>query len=141
MKKVAIITGAVGGIGYATVEKFNKEGYAIVAMDIVPEEKVADKFASFENAIYVSGNLAKAEDRENAVKAAVNKFGAINVLVNVAGVAPRVRADLLEMSEESYDFVMDINLKGTFFLTHLVANLMVKQESDEGIKGYTSFQP
>ena len=44
--KVALITGAAGGIGYATVEKFAKEGYAIVAMDIVPEEKVADKFAS-----------------------------------------------------------------------------------------------
>jgi NAD(P)-dependent dehydrogenase (short-subunit alcohol dehydrogenase family) len=134
--KVALITGAAGGIGYATVEKFAKEGYAIVAMDIVPEEKVADKFASFENAVYVSGNLAKGEDRENAVKTAIDKFGAINVLVNVAGVAPRVRADILEMSEESYDFVMDINLKGTFFLTQLVANQMVRQAKEEGVKGY-----
>lgn len=134
--KVALITGAAGGIGYATAEKFAKEGYAIVAMDIVPEEKVADKFASFENAIYVSGNLAKAEDRENAVKAAINKYGVINVLVNVAGVAPRVRADLLEMSEESYDFVMDINLKGTFFLTQLIANQMIKQYENEGTRGF-----
>lgn len=134
--KVALITGAAGGIGYATVERFAKEGYAIVAMDIVPEEKVAGKFASFENTVYVSGNLAKAEDRLNAVKTAVDKFGVITVLVNVAGVAPRVRADILEMGEESYDFVMDINLKGTFFLTQLVANQMVRQAKDEGIKGY-----
>jgi len=136
MKKVALITGAAGGIGYATAEKFAKEGYSVVAMDIVPEDKVADKFASFEDAVYVSGNLAKGEDRENAVKAALDKYGRIDVLVNVAGVAPRVRADLLEMSEESYDFVMDINLRGTFFLTQLVANQMVKQDKADGIKGY-----
>ena len=122
--KVALITGAAGGIGYATVEKFAKEGYAIVAMDIVPEDKVADKFASFADAIYVSGNLAKAEDRENAVNAAINKYGRIDVLVNVAGVAPKVRTDILEMTEESFDYVMDINLKGTFFLTQSVANKM-----------------
>ena len=134
--KVALITGAAGGIGYATAEKFAKEGYAVVAMDIVPADKVGDKFASFKEAIYVRGNLAIAEDRENAVKAAINKYGRIDVLVNVAGVAPRVRADLLEMSEESYDFVMDINLKGTFFLTQLVANQMVRQSVDEGTKGY-----
>jgi NAD(P)-dependent dehydrogenase (short-subunit alcohol dehydrogenase family) len=134
--KVALITGAAGGIGYATVEKFNKEGYAIVAMDIVPEEKVADKFASFENAIYVSGNLANPQDRLNAVTTAINKFGVITALVNVAGVAPKVRNDILEMTEESYDFVMDINLKGTFFLTQLVANQMVKQFKNEGTRCY-----
>ena len=134
--KVALITGAAGGIGYATVEKFYKEGYAIVAMDIVPEDKVADKFASFENAIYISGNLASAEDRLNAVTTAINKFGVITALVNVAGVAPRVRNDILEMTEESYDFVMDINLKGTFFLTQLVANQMVKQCQNEGTRCY-----
>ena len=54
----------------------------------------------------------------------------------MAGVAPKVRNDILEMTEESYDFVMDINLKGTFFLTQLVANQMIKQESENGIKGY-----
>ena len=134
--KVALITGAAGGIGYATAEKFNKEGYAIVAMDIVPEDKVADKFASFENAIYVSGNLANPKDRLNAVTTATNKFGKITALVNVAGVAPKVRNDILEMTEESYDFVMDINLKGTFFLTQLVANQMVKQYKNDGERCY-----
>ncbi len=134
--KVALITGAAGGIGYATVEKFNKEGYAIVAMDIVPEEKAIEKFASFENTIYVSGNLANPKDRLNAVTTAINKFGMITALVNVAGVAPRVRNDILEMTEESYDFVMDINLKGTFFLTQLVANQMVNQFKNEGTRCY-----
>ena len=134
--KVAIITGAAGGIGYATVEKFNKEGYAVVAMDILDSDKVADKFKNMESLIYVKGNLASGEDRANLVKSAIDSFGRIDVLVNVAGVAPKVRNDILEMTEESYDFVMDINTKGTLFLTQLVANQMLKQEYEKGIRGY-----
>lgn len=136
MKKVAIITGAVGGIGYATVEKFDKEGYAIVAMDIVPCEAGKEKLASIKDCVYVSGNLASAEDRQALVDTAINTYGRIDVLVNVAGVAPRVRNDILEMTEESYDFVMGINTKGTLFLTQLVANQMIKQEKVNGVKGY-----
>ena len=134
--KVAIITGAAGGIGYATVEKFNKEGYSVVAMDILDSDKVTDKFKDMENLVYVKGNLASGEDRANLVKCALDSFGRIDVLVNVAGVAPRVRNDILEMTEESYDFVMDINTKGTLFLTQLVANQMLKQECEKGIRGY-----
>ena len=134
--KVAIITGAAGGIGYATVEKFNKEGYCVVAMDILDTDKVTDKFKDMENLVYVKGNLASGEDRANLVKCAIDSFGRIDVLVNVAGVAPKVRNDILEMTEESYDFVMDINTKGTLFLTQLVANQMLKQECEKGIRGY-----
>ncbi|MBO5313048.1 MAG: 3-ketoacyl-ACP reductase [Clostridia bacterium] len=136
MKKVAIITGAAGGIGYATCEKFNKEGYSIVAMDIADSEKALGMFESFTDCIYVKGNLASGEDRANLVETALKSFGRIDVLVNVAGVAPRVRNDILEMTEESYDFVMGINTKGTLFLTQLVANEMIKQEKVNGIKGY-----
>ena len=136
MKKVAIITGAAGGIGYATVEKFNKEGYAIIAMDILDSDKALCKFENMADVVYVKGNLASAEDRKNIVDTAMNTYGRIDVLVNVAGVAPKVRNDILEMTEESYDFVMDINTKGTLFLTQLVANQMIKQEKTNGIKGY-----
>ena len=134
--KVAMITGAAGGIGYACVEKFDKEGYAILAMDIVPQDKVAQKFEGFKNTVYVSGNLASATDRENALKACLDAFGRVDVLVNVAGVAPKVRNDIFEMTEESYDFVMDINTKGTLFLTQAVANQMLKQDAENGIRGY-----
>ena len=136
MKKVAIITGAVGGIGFATVEKFNKEGYAIVAMDIAGDDIASSKLTSIDDYIYVSGNLASSEDRQKLVDAAMRKYGRIDVLVNVAGVAPKVRNDILEMTEESYDFVMGINTKGTLFLTQLVANQMIKQEKLDGAKGY-----
>ncbi len=134
--KVAMITGAAGGIGYACVEKFDKEGYAILAMDIVSADKVKEKFEGFKNVVYVSGNLASASDREGALKACLDAFGRVDVLVNVAGVAPKVRNDILEMTEESYDFVMDINTKGTLFLTQAVANQMLKQEAVNGIRGY-----
>ena len=78
MKKVAIITGAAGGIGYATVEKFNKEGYSVVAMDILDSDKVAEKFAGMESLIYVKGNLASGEDRANLVNSALKEFGRID---------------------------------------------------------------
>ena len=105
-------------------------------MDIAPSEVANEKFANMSNIIYVKGNLASGEDRANLVKAALDTYGRIDALVNVAGVAPKVRNDILEMTEESYDFVMDINLKGTFFLTQLVANQMVQQFKSEGIRGY-----
>lgn len=131
MKKVAIVTGCNGGIGYATAEKLMNEGFFVVGMDIADEGKFTS--SDFK---YVKGDLSKAGDRENLVAEALKVTGSINVLVNVAGVAPRVRADLLEMTEESYDFVMGINTKGTLFLTQAVANAMIKNEKVDGIKGY-----
>ena len=125
--KIAIVTGVAGGIGFATAEKLLKNNVAVVGMDVIPEmtRKLEGEF------LYVQGDLSKAADREKLVKAAVDAYGKIDILVNVAGVAPRVRADLLTMSEESYDFVMNINTKGTLFLTQAVANEMIKQNCDE----------
>jgi NAD(P)-dependent dehydrogenase (short-subunit alcohol dehydrogenase family) len=80
-------------------------------------------------------NVADAADRENLVKEAASLTGRIDVLVNNAGVAPLVRADLLEMTEESFDRVTGINLKGTLFLTQLVARQMVGQEPANGRRG------
>jgi len=136
MKKVALVTGAAGGIGYATAEKLMKDGFAVVGMDIVPVDAVGDKFAGWEDFTYVSGNLASGADREAAVNAVMEKHGRIDVLVTVAGVAPKVRNDILVMTEESYDFVMGINLKGTTFLTQLVANKMLEREAEDGVRGY-----
>jgi NAD(P)-dependent dehydrogenase (short-subunit alcohol dehydrogenase family) len=59
----------------------------------------------------------------------------VDVLVNVAGVAPKVRADLLEMTEESYDYVMNINAKGTLFLTQAVAKEMIHNPLEDGVRG------
>lgn len=78
---------------------------------------------------YVSGDISKDADRKKLVDTALQINGALDILVNVAGVAPKVRADLLTMTEESYDYVMDINTKGTFFLTQLAATAMIQKES------------
>ncbi len=121
--KVAIVTGVAGGIGKASALALAEKGYAIVGMGRSQTPDLAD----FEglDLTYVSGDISRAEDRERLVDAALSK-GGIAVLVNVAGIAPPVRRDLLEMTEESYDLVMGINTKGTLFLTQTVANEMIK---------------
>lgn len=118
MEKVVLVTGAAGGIGFATCEMLIKNGFTVVGMDI------ADKKFDFD---YITGDLSKKEDRQKAIDYVVGKYGSLYGLVNVAGVAPKVRNDILEMTEESYDFVMDINTKGTFFLTQAAANVMKEQ--------------
>ena len=128
MKKIAIVTGVAGGIGFATAKKLLDEGFCVFGMDILdamPEALTGDF-------TYFKGNLSDSESRKALVDACVAKYGKIDILVNVAGVAPRVRADILETTEESYDFVMDINAKGTFFLTQAVANEMIKSGDTQG---------
>lgn len=133
MKNI-IVTGCAGGIGYATAKTFLKNGYAVTGMDIVDRHTVAEKFSENHFA-YVKGDLSRAEDRAELIRQAVAAFGGIYGLVNVAGVAPKVRNDLLEMTEESYDFVMNINAKGTLFLTQAVAKEMIHNPLEDGVRG------
>ena len=129
-KKVALVTGAARGIGYGIAGQLAKEGYAVAMMALSSEERVKeniDKIRAYGNPVlYISGNIAESECRKTAVESVMSEFGRIDVLVNNAGVAPKVRMDILETTEESMDFVLDVNLKGTFFLTQSVANIMVE---------------
>lgn len=120
--KVAIVTGALGGIGEESAKALLRAGFAVVGMDIVPTYP-SDEFEGFDFA-YLKGDLTDPDSRALLLQTAKEK-GDVALLVNVAGVAPRVRADLLEMTEESYDFVMGINTKATLFLTQAVAREMV----------------
>ena len=122
MKNI-IVTGCARGIGYAVAKKFISEGYTVTGMDLA---EVSDDLFDSSVFEFFRGDLSKTEDREGLVNAALKRFGRIDGLVNVAGVAPRERRDLLEMTEESYDYVMGINTKGTLFLTQIVAVEMVK---------------
>lgn len=122
--KVAIVTGVAGGIGKASALALAKIGYHIVGMGRKEQPDLSDfKDVPF---TYVPGDISSGEDRARLLDAAISK-GEVSVLVNVAGVAPKVRRDILEMTEESYDFVMGINTKGTLFLTQMVAKQMVAQ--------------
>ena len=129
--KHVIISGCTRGIGAACVRKFLDAGYCVTGMG----RSAVSEFES-DNFNYVSGDLSSSEDRERFVKSAVEKFGHIDVLVNVAGVAPTERRDILEMTEESYDRVMNINTKGTLFLTQAVAREMIKNTAENGVRGY-----
>ena len=119
--KVAIVTGAASGIGLATAKLFLEKGLAVVGMS---RREAMENLG--ENFVYVSGDVGNSTDRERLVATALQRFGKIDILVNVAGVAPKIRADLLEMTEESYDYVMNINTKGLLFLTQAVAREMIK---------------
>ena len=135
--KTAVITGAAGGIGYATVEKFVAEGYSVLAMDLMPAERAAENMERFGDKVtYYVGDLSNSESRQGLVNKAYEIFDHVDALVNVAGVAPRQRNDILATTEESYDWVMDINAKGTFFLTQLFAGKMIRQDAENGLRGF-----
>ena len=132
MKKVALVTGVASGIGKASAEILLQNGIAVVGISrrSQMEDAPAGEFT------YVSGDVSCPADRKRFVDTALAKYGKIDFLVNVAGVAPKVRADLLTMTEESYDYVMDINTKGMLFLTQMVANEMIKNPGpDRGEDG------
>lgn len=126
--KTAIVTGVLGGIGNATARMLVEKGWFVAGMDVKAPEDAGAQLEGLEgNAFrYIKGNISDKSSREALVEAAM-AAGELGALVNVAGVAPKVRADLLEMTEESYDFVMGINTKGTLFLTQLAANAMIRQ--------------
>ncbi|MCL1855470.1 MAG: 3-ketoacyl-ACP reductase, partial [Clostridia bacterium] len=76
----------------------------------------------------IQGNIAQAADRMRLVTETVRSFGGVHVLINNAGIGPKARNDLLEMTEESWDNVLGVNAKATMFLTQAVARQMLKQE-------------
>ncbi len=132
MKKTAIVTGGSRGIGYGIVKQLGSEGYNIAILDVNNQADYQEHFDELtQNGVdwyYQQGSIACKEDRESFVKAVVEKYGDIDVLVNNAGVAPKIRNDILEMTEESFDYVVNTNTKGTMFMTQLVAKQMLKQE-------------
>lgn len=129
-RKLALITGGSRGIGKAIALKLIKEGYAIVVANITESKETMKELRAFDMpAMFIKCDISKSDDRINLVESCINQFGRIDILVNNAGVAPKKRTDILLTTQESMDFVLDINLKGTFFLTQLVAIKMV-----EGVK-------
>lgn len=132
MKKTAIVTGGSRGIGYGIAKQLGEDGYNIAILDINDPQKYQENLDALTNAgvdwYYQQGSITNKEDRERFVAAVVERYGDIDVLVNNAGVAPKIRNDILEMTEESFDYVVGTNTKGTMFMTQLVARQMLTQE-------------
>lgn len=129
MDKVALVTGAGRGIGRGIAVELGKKGWAVTINYRGNTEAAAEALRLVEQAggrgIPIQADIARADERSRLLEETLGRFGRIDLLVNNAGMAPRVRLDILEMGEASYDEVMAVNLKGPFFLTQLVANRMI----------------
>lgn len=135
--KTALVTGACGDIGFAIVKRLIKEGYFVLATSARAESRAAELFKPLDRqSHYLSADIGTQEGRQRII-AAAEACERLDVLVNVAGIAPRQRVDLLEMTEESFDEVFRINTKGVFFLTQAIARKMLAQpQAEDGQRGY-----
>ncbi len=132
MKQVAFVTGGSRGIGLGIAEKLADIGYDLAINGVREESQVQDILQLLRDkgidVLYCRGDIASTEDRKRMLQAIEQHFGRLDLLVNNAGVAPKERRDILEASEESFDFVVSTNLKGTYFLTQSIANWMIRQK-------------
>ena len=135
MNKVALITGGSRGIGLGIAKELAATGFDLAingtraANDI---ENVIAELKKFPvDVIYCQGSIAIAGDRKKIIDEVEQHYGKLNLLVNNAGIAPGERKDILETTEESFDNVLDTNLKGTYFLTQLAANRMISQKKKD----------
>ncbi|MBT3273820.1 MAG: 3-ketoacyl-ACP reductase [Spirochaetales bacterium] len=129
---VALVTGGGRGIGLGISKALLNEGYDL-AFCGVREAKDVESLETLrgmnKDVLYIQADISRPEDRTRLIKAVKEYFGGINLLVNNAGVAPKERNDLLEATEASFDWVLDVNLKGPYFLTQAVANIMTESVS------------
>mgnify|MGYP005834933051 CR=1 FL=1 len=132
MSNIALVTGGTRGIGLGISQALAGEGWSLVLNGQRDYEQVAETVRSLESlgveVAYCQADVSKTDDRRRLIDYVKSRFGSLNLLVNNAGVAPNVRADILEAGEESFDRLMSINLKGPYFLSQLAASFMRDQK-------------
>ena len=132
-KRVALVTGGSRGIGLGIAEQLARSGMDLAINGRRPAADVADSISQLEklgaSVLYCQADVSVPADRQAMIDAIRERFGRLDVLVNNAGVAPNERADILEATEESFDRLININLKGPYFLTQQVANWMIEQRT------------
>ena len=132
MKRTALVTGGSRGIGLGIARELAVAGFNLVINGVRDREAVTgamdELVALGAGVVYARGDISSPSERAVLFEKALEAFGAIHVLVNNAGVAPLQRKDILEATEESYERVMGINLKGPYFFTQLVARHMIRMK-------------
>ena len=134
MRKVALVTGAGRGIGLGIAKCLAIEACDIVVGDILAQDAVEGALSELRglgaDVLYCQADVTSPEARRRMLSEIKRRYGRLNVLVNNAGVAPKVRADILEATEESFEWVLKVNLQGPYFLTQAAANWMIEQRRE-----------
>jgi NAD(P)-dependent dehydrogenase (short-subunit alcohol dehydrogenase family) len=135
MAKTAIITGGGRGIGFGISRAVAAEGYQLMIAGVRPADQLGDALDQLKSNApkvhYCQADISITADRHKLIDETKKQFGRLDLLVNNAGVAPSVRADILDAGEESFDRLISINLKGPYFLTQLAAKMMIEQKKSE----------
>jgi 3-oxoacyl-[acyl-carrier protein] reductase len=140
---VVLVTGASRGLGRGIAEELAQAGFS-VAVHFANNRAAAEETAAAcrqravredQRFVIVRGDVARAADRQAIVDATLAELGHLDALVNNAGIAPRVRADLLDAGEESFDEVIAVNLKGPYFLSQLVARHFLAHPRETRLPG------
>ncbi len=134
-RSTALITGGTRGIGLGIARALVREGWNLVLGGTRAETQVAPVLEELRQAGvsvgYEAADLASVADRLRLVHTLRDKYGALNALVNNAGCAPRVRADLLDADEDSFEELMRTNLQGPYFLTQAIAREQVRRRQSD----------
>ncbi len=136
MAKVALVTGAARGIGYGIAEKLADDGWDLAICATRTAADYAKEMDALRQrgvrVLYCQCDVSDSAARQRMLDAIKAEYGQLNALVNNAGVAPEVRADILEATEDSFARLLRINLQGPYFLTQAGANYMVEQKRADG---------
>ena len=132
-RRVALVTGGGRGIGLGIAKCLAGEGYDLAVAGVRAEERVREALGALRalgaGVLYCQADVSDRGAREQMLDAIRQRYGRLDLLVNNAGVAPAVRADILEATEESFERVMRINLQGPYFMTQSVARWMIEQQA------------
>ena len=126
--RVVIITGGARGIGLGIAEAVADQGACVVLADILEEEAKESARKLGNGHLGIKHDVRKADSAKNLVDQTLEKFGRVDVLVNNAGVGPNP-APIQDLTEEEFDRVLDINLRGVFLSTRAVVPHLIKQKS------------
>ncbi len=143
MPKVALITGGARGIGLGVAKMLAEHGWSLMLNGVRSIDAVADVLKEFDKAgcevAYCTANVGNSDDRVRLVEATKQQFGRLDALINNAGITSPGRKDILEADEVAFDKVIDINLKGPFFLTKLAAPLIIESREGAEVRGSVVF--